>query len=157
MIEIRQAAVDDIHRLRPLMEEWIGECNPDGLRFDPSADRLLQSFESMATHPQGATLIMFLDGEPIACVGLVKHGWGACKTENFASENLWYVAKRHAGHAAALVRAAKRWAAERGCDYLIFSQNRLSSARAEGSEFLKALEFRPLYQLHIAEVKPCAT
>jgi N-acetylglutamate synthase-like GNAT family acetyltransferase len=99
------------------------------------------------------TLVMVKDGEIIGCVGLIRHGWGACLVENFASENLWYVKKEHAGYARTLVSAAKQWAAENGCEYLVFSTNRLSCARAEkGDEFLKAMGFRPLYQLHLCEV-----
>ena len=153
MISTRQATAEDIGALRPLMEEWIAECNPDGLKFAPVADRLLQSFETMRVHPAGTTLVMLAEDQVIGCLGLVRHGWGACKTENFASENLWYVKTSHAGYSAHLVNAAKRWAASKGCDYLVFSTNRLSSERAgRGEEFLAAVGFKPLYRLHIAEV-----
>lgn len=150
-IETREASAEDIKRLRPLMEEWIAECNPDALRFDPHPDRLLDTFEQMRTHKVGATLVM-LDGEElVGCVGLVRHNWGACLTSNFVSENLWYVKKSHAGHAWLLVNAAKRWTGKG--NYLIWSTNRLSTARSEkGDAFLAALDFKPLYQLHIAEV-----
>lgn len=153
MIETRKATPEDIANLRPLMEEWIAECNPDGMRFDPHPERLLRSFRDMAAHPGGTAIVMLKNGALIGCIGLVKHGWGACLTENFASENLWYVKRSEAGYARTLVAAAKAWAAENGCDYLLMSANRLSTARAEkGDEFLAVSGFRPLYQLHICEV-----
>jgi hypothetical protein len=153
-LEIRKATPEDFERMRPLMEEWIAESNPDGLKFDPEPERLIDTFARMASLPNCATLVMLKDGVLIGCVGLIRHGWGACKTENFANENLWYVSRNYAGYARQLVMAAKQWAIENGCDYLIFSTNRLSCERSErGIEFLSSIGFRPLYDLHIAEVK----
>jgi RimJ/RimL family protein N-acetyltransferase len=153
-IEIRKATPEDFERMRPLMEEWIAESNPDGLKFDPEAERLIDTFAKLASLPNCTTLVMLKDGLVIGCVGLIRHGWGACKTENFATENLWYVGRKYAGHARELVTAAKKWAFENDCDYLIFSANRLSCERAErGDEFLSSIGFRPLYGLHIAEVR----
>jgi len=153
MIEVRKATPEDFERFRPLMEEWIAECNPDGLKFDPVPEKLIDSFLAMSAMPNGTTLVMLKNGTPIGCLGLLRHGWGASKTENFATENLWYVSKKYAGYARFLISAAKKWAAENGCDYLTFSTNRLSSARSEhGEEFLAAIGFRPLYGLHIVEV-----
>jgi len=150
-IEVRQASVDDVQALRPLLLEWIAECNPDGLRFDPDPDTLMASFEQMRTHPNGTTLVMVDGAELVGCLGLIRHNWGACRSSNFVSENLWYVKKSHAGHASTLVNAAKRWTGNG--NYLIFSTNRLSTVRSgKGDSFLAALEFKPLYQLHIAEV-----
>jgi hypothetical protein len=153
-LEIRKATPEDFERFRPLMEEWIAECNPDQLKFDPVPERLIDSFAAMSGMSNGTTLIMLKEGVLIGCLGLIRHGWGASKMENFANENLWYVSRKYAGYARQLVAAAKQWAIENDCDYLIFSTNRLSCERAEhGVEFLASVGFRPLYGLHIAEVK----
>ncbi len=152
-VEVREARPEDFEKMRPLMEAWIAECNPDGLAFAPSVDSLIESFAAMAGHPRSTTLVMLRRGEIIGCVGLVQHGWGASKTHNFVSENLWYVKREFRGYARDMIHGCKRWAQKRGCDYLIFSTNRLATPDAErGEEFLAALGFRPLYQLHIAEI-----
>lgn len=153
MIEVKKAAPMDFERLRPLMVEWIAECNPDGLRFDPDPDILVETFSRMGALPNAATFVLLRAGEPIGVLGLVQHNWGACKTPNFAQENMWYVSRRYAAYASKLVDAAKRWAREQGCDYLMFSTNRLAAERADtGGEFLAAMGFRPLYGLHLMEV-----
>ena len=153
MIDVREATYDDLERMDDLLEEWIGEMNPDGLNVDPKVPILRKTFRNMRNMPSCCVLVMVDDGKIVGCLGLIQHGWGVCETQNFATENLWFIAKSHGGYARNLIAAAKAWARRRGCDYLIFSTNRLSTKRAEkGDEFLGNLGFRPLYNLHITEV-----
>jgi len=152
-LHVRKAVPSDFERFRPLMDEWIAEMNPDGLKFDPIPEKLIETFVTMASNPASTTLVLLKDDELIGVLGLIRHGWGMCKTANYASEYLWYVKKKSPGAASALVDAAKKWAAENGCDYLIFAINRLSTERADkGNEFLTAAGFRPLYRLYLTEV-----
>lgn len=150
-VEVRKATPSDVEVLRPLMVEWISECNPEGLKFDPDPDILVETFARMCAHEQSGVLVMMIEGQPIGILGLIQHNWGACRTANFVTENMWYVSKKYAAYAKRLVEAAKVWARERGADYLIFSTNRLACERSN-DEFLAAVGFRPLYGLHLMEV-----
>ncbi len=152
MITVREATDDDLSALKPLLEQWIAECNPDQLKFEPEADRLLETFRGFRYLAIGTTLVAVDGATPVGCMGLIQHGWGASARENFVSESLWYMAPDYAGHAPTLIRAAKAWAKARGCDYFIMSTNRLSTARSEKAEALfEAIGFKPMYRLFITE------
>lgn len=121
LIKIYTGRAED---LRHIAEHWQGEHNDFG--FEMSMDEHLADLQDMIDS-EGKDLLVL--GEPsIGYMGLTtfKNPLG---TELFANEHYWYIVpeKRRGAGALKLIRAAQKWAIQKGCDYLLMTASKLAS------------------------------
>ena len=117
---------EDITRLFPVIESWLGECRVNEFEIETEMTEYLnEAYKLIHTEDCDILVMEFKD----TVIGLM--GIAASKSpigrQKIANALYWYTLPEHRGKGISFMLEARRWALARGCTHIIFNASNMGS------------------------------
>jgi hypothetical protein len=133
--------------LIPLLRQWRGEAQMGKFGIKGYVHEV-QSFLSKLP----CVLLLVNEGVPVGLMG-ISVSTSPTGPQNMANEHFWYIAPKFRGYARTMIRAAEKWAKEKGCSHLILNASYAASASCDKvSHIYELLKYQPFERVYIKEV-----
>jgi len=118
--------------MRPIVEAWRSEANPDQFGFEMDADRFLETLRDLANTPDAVLILLGHEGRCVGFMGGVLFD-SPVNRDKCVQDKYWFVLPRHRGRSVVkLKKALEDWAREKGATHLLMSASMLASDRHDG-------------------------
>lgn len=138
--------------LRPLGELWMQEHNGDALKWSIDVNDVIDDANATLQHGNGAVIAAKEGDEYVGFLFLFVAA-NFLGEGNVAIEKYWYAKPNSYMAAPRMLKAAKKWAKERGCGKLIMSASKLASDKHDAvCEFYERMGLQKFETTYICEV-----
>lgn len=120
-------SLDDIEALKEVALEWRDTCNAKEFGIDLEPEVYFRDLTNLIEREDSDLLLLMKRDKVIGYMGL-RYFQSPLGNQIICNENFWYVSCNHRGRGALLLlRAARKFAKEKGCSHLIMNASNLAS------------------------------
>jgi GNAT superfamily N-acetyltransferase len=114
--------------LKPLAQEWLGECNCEEFGIKTNIEKHLSELVELVDRDNAALILLISSEEEIA--GYMGIEWflnPLCDEQRIANEHYFYISKKFRGASRIMMQAAEDWARLKRCSHLIMNASCMAS------------------------------